>query len=69
MNKVILYGVASVELRAAVEHFLAEDIEIVGYSDSFHREDILQGKRFIACRDIVKEQFDFVILLSSKEDV
>lgn len=43
MKKIILYGVTSVELRRNIEFLLDRDWEIVGYSDTHYREDVLDG--------------------------
>lgn len=69
MKKVVLYGVRHVELRRDVEYFLGNDCKIVGYSDTYYKNDVLDGKRFIPPDQLTNEEFDYVILLSFKESI
>lgn len=69
MKKIILYGVTSVELRRNIEFFLDRDWEIVGYSDTHYREDVLDGKPFFAPEELCHCEFDCVIPLSFQREV
>ena len=69
MKKVILYGVCQVELRRDIEYFLDDGYEIIGYSDTYYTSDVLDGKRFIPPEQLPDMEFDYIILLSFKENV
>lgn len=69
MKKVILYGVRHVELRRDIEYFLDDNYEISGYSDTYYRSDVLDGKRFIPPERLSDEEFDYILPLSFKESV
>lgn len=69
MKKIILYGVTSVELRRNIEFFLDEGYEIIGYSDTNYREDVLDGKAFFPPEELHRYEFDCVIPLSFKKEV
>lgn len=64
MKKIVLYGVRHVELRRDIEFFLDDGYEISGYSDTYYRSDVLDGKRFIPPEQLRNEEFDFIIPLS-----
>lgn len=69
MKKIILYGVTSVELRRNIEFFLDEGYEIIGYSDTNYREDVLDGKAFFSPEELHRCEFDYIIPLSFKKEV
>lgn len=69
MKRIILYGVTSVELRRNIEFFLDKDCEIIGYSDTHYREDVLDGEPFFAPEELCQFEFDCVIPLSFQRDV
>lgn len=60
MNKIIIYGLYSVELRRKVEHFLSDDFEIIGYSDTYLKTDILDNKKYIYI-DRIDRLYCFII--------
>lgn len=61
-NKVIVYGVYSIELRRKIENFLEDEYIIIGYTDSYHEKDILDGKAFIKRDNLKDMDFDFIII-------
>lgn len=69
MKKVILYGVRHVELRRSIEYFLDDGYEIAGYSDTYYKEDVLDGKRFIPPEELSGTEFDYILPLSYKESI
>lgn len=62
-RKIICYGIKNRELRRKVNLYLSDDYEIIGYSDSFLSEDILQGEYFIKPEEIPKVSFDKILIL------
>ncbi|MEY8388152.1 hypothetical protein AALC17_12790 [Oscillospiraceae bacterium 38-13] len=69
MKKIILYGVRHVELRRKIEYFLGSGYEISGYSDTYYRSDVLDGKRFIPPEELAAAAFDYILPLSYKEAI
>lgn len=69
MKKIVLYGVGSIELRRDIEYFLDDGYEIVGYSDTHYRSDVLDGKPFLPPRELCRQELDYIILLSFREDI
>lgn len=69
MRKIILYGVTSVELRRNIEFFLDKGCQIIGYSDTNYREDVLDGKAFFAPEELRQREFDCIIPLSMQSKI
>lgn len=69
-KKLLLYGVGNTFVRKNVERYLDSRYEIVGYSDSFYDEDIIQGCPFFRPQDIsaLEELEGVVICAGTKEN-
>ena len=65
MKKIVFYGVANCALRNKAEHYLDDNYIVIGYTDSFYTEDILQGKRFIPLEKLAIEEFDYIVILAA----
>lgn len=66
-KKIICYGVANMNLRRRMNWYLANRYEVIAYSDSFYKEDVLQGEKFVPVEEIVHMEFDYVVILAEKE--
>lgn len=69
MKKVIIYGVKNAGLRAWVRNYLSDKCEMIGVSDSHIDKDVLQGETFIHPFDIHLYPFDYIIILSEREQI
>ncbi len=67
MYRVIVYGVYAIEMRRQIEHFLDDGYSIIGYSDAYLDEDIVDGNLFIPIDEIRNTDYDYVILAAVKE--
>lgn len=63
MKKIIIYGIALIKLRREIEYFLdSEECQIIGYSDSYYQEDVVDHRNFIAPMDICRENVDYIVI-------
>lgn len=69
MGKIIVYGVGNAVIRRNVEYFLDDDYEIVGYSDTYFGEDILDHRPFFRPEDLPRMDFDYILLCSFQESL
>lgn len=69
MKKVILYGIQNKHLRAKVANYLSDEFKILGISDSYLNKDNLQAERFIKPDDISAHEYDYILILSERENV
>lgn len=69
MGKIVVYGVGNVVIRRNVECFLDTAYEIVGYSDTYFGEDILDHKPFFRPEELHKMDFDYILLCSFQESL
>lgn len=67
-KRILIYGIANSVLRRKVEVYLNEVYEIIGYSDTYYKEDILQGENFIFPHQIINYNIDIVIACVEKEE-
>lgn len=63
-KRIILYGVRQIELRRRIEFFLGNEWEIIGYSDSHYKRDILDESVFFSLEELRNQMFDYIVLLS-----
>lgn len=69
MKSVIIYGITSIKLRREIE-FLQNrggTYQIVGYSDSYYSEDVVDHKQYIAPVDICQKNVDYIVLAIESE--
>lgn len=69
MSKIIIFGVNNAILRAWVRNYLSDEFEIIGVSDSYIDRDVLQGEVFIKAVEINLYKFDYILILSEREQV
>ena len=69
MGRVLVWGIGNEVLRRRLSVLLAEEWEIIGYTDTYIQEDYLQGERYIPIGEILNENWDYLIVLSDKEQV
>lgn len=67
MKKIVIYGVARIELRQDIENFLDDDYKIIGYSDAYFTSSGIDGVNFIKPHELCKHDFDYVLLASYEE--
>ena len=46
-ERIICFGVSNIRLRRNLLLYLSGKYEIIGYTDSYLKEDILQGENFV----------------------
>lgn len=68
MQKVILYGIKNRKLRQKVASYLADGYEIIGFTDSFIKDDYLQGLKYFGINEIKQTEFDYILVMSEKAD-
>lgn len=61
-KQIIVYGVYSLELRRKIESFLDDEFVIIGYTDSYHKKDILDNKTFIKRENLKNIDFDYIVI-------
>lgn len=59
--KCIIYGLSI--YRKQIESYLKDDIDIIGYSDSFSDLDYFQGKKFYKPNELLDLDFDIIIIV------
>ncbi len=67
-KKIIIYGISNTKLRSMAISYLDDDYEILGVSDSFLHEDVLQNEQFISPNHIINCSFDYIVLLIWDEE-
>lgn len=67
-KKVVIYGVACIELRQDIEFFLDDEYEILGYSDAYFTVSGKEGVPFIELNQLCKQDFDYIVLASYCEE-
>lgn len=67
MKKIICYGIGNALMRRKLNILLSSKYEIIGYTDTFFKEDFLQGEKYIAPEHIGKYEYDYVVILAEKE--
>lgn len=60
--KIIIYGINSLELRRKIENFLSKGNHIIGYTDLFLTEDIVDHRRFISLDLLNTVEFDYILV-------
>lgn len=58
--KCIIYGLSTI--RQTIESYIKEDIEIIGYSDSFSDIENFNGKKFYKPKELLKIEFDVIVI-------
>lgn len=58
--KCIIYGLSTV--RQTIESYIKEDVEIIGYSDSFSELEYFNGKKFYKPKELLNVDFDIIII-------
>ncbi len=66
--KIIIFGCYAIEMRRQIEFFLDDECEIIGYTDEYMSEDILDGKKFIPLEKLYEAKFDYIVLALPNED-
>lgn len=62
MKKIIIYGVTNIKLRKEIEYYLSEEYKVVGYSDTYYNEDVIEQKRYVYPDNISTEEVDYIVL-------
>ena len=68
MKKIVIYGVACIELRQDIEKFLDDDYQIIGYSDAYFTSSGIDGVPFIKLCELCNHDFDYVLPASYQEN-
>lgn len=63
MKKIVCYGIKNRDLRRKVKLFLSDEYEVIGYGDTFLNEDTLQGDCYVSFSDILKLEYDYILIL------
>ena len=63
MKRIIVYGIYGIELRRQIEFHLDRcRYEIIGFTDRFYNEDIVDGKRFFLLEELSAIEFNYIVL-------
>ncbi|MBO4909054.1 MAG: hypothetical protein J5476_07215 [Lachnospiraceae bacterium] len=66
-ERIIVYGIWSLEIRRAIEFFLDEkNYEIIGYSDTNADSDTLDHRSFFKTDELSKVDFDYILIAAIK---